>query len=54
MANRIFYAGQQLGFAQIGSNTFTAAHGVQSVGLNTTFNLEEVFELGQISLYENI
>lgn len=54
MANRIFYAGQQVGFAQIGSTNFTAAHGVQSVGMNTTFNLEEVFELGQISLYENI
>jgi hypothetical protein len=29
-------------------------HGVQSVGLNTTFNLEQVFELGQIHIYENI
>jgi len=29
-------------------------HGVQSVGINTTFNLEQVFELGQIHIYENI
>lgn len=33
---------------------FVTAHGVQSVGLNTTFNLEQVFELGQLALYENI
>lgn len=29
-------------------------HGVQSVGINTTFNLEQVFELGQIHIYENM
>lgn len=29
-------------------------HGVQSVGINTSFNLEQSFELGQISIYENI
>jgi hypothetical protein len=28
--------------------------GLQSVGVTTTFNLEQVFELGQLSLYENI
>lgn len=33
---------------------FITAHGVQSVGLNTTFNLEQVFELGMLSLYENL
>ena len=63
--NRIFYAIQALGFAAhnvTGSGTsgpfepsgFLTAHGVQSVGLNTTFNLEQVFELGQLELYENI
>ena len=30
------------------------AFGVQSVGITTTFNLEQVFELGQIGIYENI
>lgn len=29
-------------------------HGVQSATLNTTFNLEQVFELGQLEIYENI
>lgn len=63
--NRIFYAIQALGFAEhevTGSGDtglfepsgFITAHGVQSVGLNTTFNLEQVFELGQLELYENI
>lgn len=33
---------------------FRTAHGVQSVGMNTTFNLEQVFELGQLELYENV
>ena len=30
------------------------AHGVQSVGITTNFNLEQAFELGQIQIYENI
>ncbi len=42
----------------VGSGThpsgFVTAHGVQSVGMNTTFNLEQIFELGQLQLYENI
>jgi len=29
-------------------------HGLQSVALNTSFNLEQVFELGQLNIYENI
>lgn len=29
-------------------------YGIQSVGITTTFNLEQVFELGQIGIYENI
>ncbi|KKL80232.1 hypothetical protein LCGC14_2006800, partial [marine sediment metagenome] len=62
--NRIFFAIEALGFAPDGvvspvSGTndpsgFVTAHGVQSVGITTTFNLEQVFELGQLELYENI
>ncbi|MCK5610679.1 hypothetical protein KAR91_52890 [Candidatus Pacearchaeota archaeon] len=63
--NRIFYAIQALGFAphdSTGSGVggiadpsgFVTAHGVQTVGLNTTFNLAQVFELGQLELYENV
>ena len=29
------------------------AHGLQSIGITTNFNLEQIFELGQLSLYEN-
>ena len=54
MANRIFYASQQVGIAQDASTTFTAIHGVQSVSSSTNFNLVQVFELGQISIYDNI
>jgi hypothetical protein len=53
--NRIFYACQAVALATEGTNnTWTVLHGVQSVGVNTTFNLEQAFELGQISIYENI
>jgi hypothetical protein len=41
-----------LGAAEGGSTT--VQHGVQSVGLNSSFSFEQVFELGQIEIYENI
>ena len=54
MANRIYFANQQVAFRRDGSASYTAAHGVQSVAVTTTFNLEQAFELGQLSIYENI
>ena len=57
MANRIYFANQQVAFKRdgvAGAGGFTAAHGVQSVAVTTTFNLEQAFELGQLSIYENI
>jgi hypothetical protein len=51
---RVFYAITKVGFAPVGSNNFTTAHGVQSVSTTTTFNLEQVFELAQLAVYENI
>jgi len=36
------------------ANTGIIMNGVQSVGITTTFNLEQVFELGQLSIYENL
>lgn len=36
-----------------GVNTVMIAHGLQSIGVTTNFNLEQIFELGQLSLYEN-
>jgi len=62
--NRIFYACQAvaIGRYQVGGSApgatpaelLKSVHGVQSVGINTSFNLEQAFELGQISIYENI
>jgi hypothetical protein len=50
--NRIYYAIQQV---ELGTaSTKTAAHGVQTVGLTTNFNLEQVFELGQLAIYQNV
>lgn len=53
--NRIFYACQMVAIGnKDGTGNFAKLHGVQSVGINTTFNLEQVYEIGMISLYSNI
>ena len=60
MNKRIYYAIQQVAIAPAGttgSNSYLQTHtikGLQSVGMNTRFNLEQAFELGQISIYQNI
>lgn len=51
---RVFYAVEQVGIAIDGSTSFNALHGVQSIGMTTNFNLQQIFEFGQISLYENV
>jgi hypothetical protein len=53
---RIFYACQAVGISEMNrtSGVLHVLHGVQSVGVNTAFNLEQVFELGQLEIYENI
>jgi len=53
--NRIFYACQAVGIKPCFTNDpVVVVHGAQSVGINTTFNLEQVFELGMIQIFENI
>lgn len=60
MANRrIYYAIQQVQIAPLGTapGSYTASHvihGLQTAGINTTFNLEQIFEIGQLAIYENI
>ena len=54
MANRIYFANQQVAFKPVASTSWNVAHGVQSVAVTTTFNLEQAFELGQLAIYENI
>jgi hypothetical protein len=51
---RIYYAVHQVGIKENLGGAFTAVHGVQSVGITTNFNLTQVFELGQLAIYENI
>lgn len=53
---RIFYACQAVGISEmnIASPNLHVLHGVQSVGINTAFDIEQVFELGQLQIYENI
>lgn len=55
MANyRIFYAVQSVGVAKDGFQAFTAIRGLQSIGVNTKFNLEQYFEEGQMALYAHL
>jgi hypothetical protein len=55
MSNRrVFFAIYAVGLAGDGSTSYTPIHGLQSVGITTTFNLEQVFEIGQLNIYENI
>jgi hypothetical protein len=63
MANkRVFYACQAVAIASpsdpddstVTPKSTEIMHGIQSVGVTTNFNLEQVFELGQIQIYENI
>ena len=55
--NRIYYAIQQvvLGKAAgtLNSDKFPV-HGLQTVGITTNFNLEQVFEMGQLAIYQNV
>lgn len=57
---RIFFAVEQVVIGKLGTAGagWTAAanlaRGVQSIGMNTNFNLEQVFQLGQLAIYENI
>jgi hypothetical protein len=56
--NRIYWAIQAVSIAPFGSTAFDTAanvvHGLQTMGITTTFNLEQVFEIGQLAIYENI
>jgi len=56
--NRIFYSCQGVGIAQRGQTSayteLQMVHGLQSAAITTNFNLEQVFELGQLEIYENI
>lgn len=61
--NRVFYGVQAIGFAPFSGagvaestlqSGFLTASGVQSVGIDTSFNIEQVFQLGQLDIYANV
>lgn len=55
MANkRIFYAVYAVGIAKESSTSYIEIHGLQTVSLTTTFNLDRVSEIGQLEIYQNI
>lgn len=55
MANkRVIFGIYAVGLAPDGSTSYTAVHGLQSIGITTTFNLEQVFEIGQSNIYQNL
>lgn len=51
---RVIFSSQAVAVATPGASTWTPLHGVQSVGMDTNFNTEQVFELSNQSIYENI
>jgi hypothetical protein len=58
MGNRIFYACQGVEMTTPTENdpnpaTYASIKGLQSVGITTNFSLEPIYQLGQLSLYEN-
>ena len=54
--NRIFYACQAVVLMQMGYTPSAGGviKGLQSVGMSSNFTLEQVFEAGQLSIYENL
>lgn len=54
MANRVFYASQGVSIEQVGSLQVNAVQGAQSVGVQSNFTLEQAFQLGQLSIYNNV
>lgn len=52
--NRIHYGVTAVGMAATGDTAFRAVSGVQSVGIDTSFDIEQVYQLGQLAIYQNV
>ena len=52
--NRIYYPVHQVGIGSTAGSDFAALHGIQQYSTSTNFNLESVFQLGQLGIYANI
>lgn len=51
---RTFYACQALAFSPESTHNYLPARGVQSVGVNTNFELDSLFELGMVQVYQQL
>lgn len=51
VSHRLYFATSQVGFAPDGSQVFAPIHGLQQFGVSTNFNLEPIFEIGQLEVY---
>lgn len=55
MANkRVYYASQGVAVGLSGNTNPTVVTGAQSVTMNTNFNIEQVFQLGRLAVYDNV
>jgi len=54
MSNRIFYASQSIAVATGGAGPGTVVQGATSVSLATNFSLDKMYQLGHISVYDQI
>lgn len=52
--NRIAYFVYAAGIAAQGNTSFTRIKGLQSIGVTTRFNLDHIFEIGQIDEYQAV
>lgn len=56
--DRIFYACKAVAIVPKTGNSIATTgipvRGLQSVGMSSTFNLEQIFEIGQLEIYENV
>ena len=54
MNNRIYYACQALAISPYQATpVWTTLRGLQSAGINTKFNLQQIYEIGQLAIYQN-
>lgn len=51
---RVIYATQSFAIASEGTTAFTAVHGCQTLGMNTNFAIENIYEIGKLAIYANI
>ena len=52
--NRLYWACKAIGIATLGSTSPTLVHGAQSLGTTVSYGITPIFEIGQLSPYENV